>query len=405
VSTILSGFLSANLLPIGEDDEKLKLLEASSADLAAEIEATPLIAFRFALVGLDERVSADDPVHKSVATTIANHWQTMTNKTGVSPVQVHRAVILRALEIVADKNPDIRHAIVLIAKNLGPVALDGKSKDATASMIERFQSAVTAELNEAWVDVVRPEIANINAKPKGTEAIREALTSGFGRAAGPHDKDAKPYPTPNPHWPNSGNPWSYDFAPRAAEAVSAALQTSMQGLGEEMRSSLQQTLGSWAKVIQQLAIRDAKTELLWIRASMYSPSAQAGYKSIDSMKIVLHAALDVSRVVNKLSPPSVEFFVRDLVGGLTDRRARTAKLLSAIGAALAELPEGAAISHSETLPKEGRRSWLDCAVRGFESKQFEAHTGLPSNHEESLADLAVHLYREMHIRKLLIVAK
>lgn len=135
MQTILSGFLSANLLPIGEDDEKLKLLEAAAADLTKEIVGTPMLAYRGAIVGLDERVSASDPVHKKVAEIIARKWQTMTNKTGASPVQVHRAVLLRALEIGATDSADLRHAITLIARNLGPVALDGKSKDAVTAML------------------------------------------------------------------------------------------------------------------------------------------------------------------------------------------------------------------------------------------------------------------------------
>ena len=40
MQTILTGFLNAGLLPIGEDDEKLKLLEAAAVDLAKGIKAT-----------------------------------------------------------------------------------------------------------------------------------------------------------------------------------------------------------------------------------------------------------------------------------------------------------------------------------------------------------------------------
>ena len=44
MQTILSGFLTAGLLPIGEDDEKLKLLEPAAANLAKQIKEIPLLA-------------------------------------------------------------------------------------------------------------------------------------------------------------------------------------------------------------------------------------------------------------------------------------------------------------------------------------------------------------------------
>jgi hypothetical protein len=400
--TILSDFLSANLLPIGEDDEKLTLLDAAANDLAKQIESTPLLAYRCAIVGLDERVPASDPVHKKVAEIIANKWQTMTNKTGTSPVQVHRAVLLRALEISATTKADFRYAMTLIARNLEPAALDGKSKDAIASMLAGWESSVAKELNESWVNTVDISLPKLAKSLQKTRVSIEDLTSGFGRAAGPHDKDSKPYPTPNPHWPNAANPWSYEFAPRAAEAVYTAIQTSTQGFADGIQEMLRETLMTWSDSLERMAMRDAKTELLWIRTSLYSPSARTGYSSLDPIDLALHVVIDISRTVNKAAPPSVEFFLRDLVKELAPTRARLAKFLSSIGPTLAAWPEGKAISEAETLPKQGRRSWLDCAVRGVESSQFEEQTGMSTKHEEQLAELAVKIYRELQVRKLLV---
>jgi hypothetical protein len=398
--TIMSGFLSANLLPIGEDDEKLELLDSAANDLAKEIGNTPMLAYRCALVGLDERVPATDPMHKKVAEVIANKWQTMTNKTGASPVQVHRAVLLRALEISATST-NFRHAMILIARNLGPVAIDGKSKDAVASMLNGWESSVTEELNESWVNTVDMSLPKLAGNLKRSPVNTEDLVRGFGRAAGPHDKDSKPYPTPNPHWPNAANPWSYEFAPRAAEAVDAAIQASTQGFAERIQEALRESLKPLCVNLERMAMRDAKAELLWIRTSLYSPSARVGYSSLDPINAALHVVIDISRTVTKAAPQSVEFFLRNLVKELAPRRARLAKLLSSIGQTLAVLPEGTAITEAETLPKQGRRSWLDCAVRGLDAGQFEEQTGVPLEHEELLAELAVQLYRELQIRKLL----
>src|SRR5882724_10379976 len=115
MQNILTGFLRANLLPIGEDDEKLKFLEAAALELAKRIKATPIIAHRFALVGLDERVSVSDPVHEAAGQAVIDKWQTMTNKTGPNPIQVYRAVILRSLEIAATDSRNIASALLLVS--------------------------------------------------------------------------------------------------------------------------------------------------------------------------------------------------------------------------------------------------------------------------------------------------
>src|SRR5579862_4727414 len=93
MQTILSGFLKARLLPIGEDDEKLHLLESAASELAKRIKEKPILVQRSLLVGLDPAVPETDPVHKLVETAVSDKWETIANKIGPNPVQVYRAVI------------------------------------------------------------------------------------------------------------------------------------------------------------------------------------------------------------------------------------------------------------------------------------------------------------------------
>lgn len=399
--TILSGFLSENLLPIGEDDEKLKLLESAAEDLSKEILAAPITAYRFALVGLDESVAATDPVHKKTSEVIASKWQTMTNKTGASPVQVHRAVLLRALEIVGASNRDLRHAMVLIVQNLKTGVVDGHGKSSIATMMNGWEAAVAEELNGAWVNVVDMSLPKLSGKVKKASINKDELIAGLGRASGPHDKDNKPYPTPNPHWPNAANPWSYEFAPRAAEAVLAAIHSGARSYAEDMQEALRETVMGWSTSLERMAMRDAKTELLWIRESNYSPSARTAFTTLNATDRALHATIDVSRIVTKLAPPSVEYFLRELVTPLQSTRYRLADILAAIGTKLASMSEGKDIIAVEKLPNHGRRSWLDCAVRGLDPGAFADQTGVPIEYEDNLSEIAVQFYRELQIRKLL----
>jgi len=402
MQTILSGFLAANLLPIGEDDEKLKLLESAAEYLSKEINDEPLRAYRFAMVGFDENVATIDPVHERTADVIATKWQTMTNKTGGSPVQIHRAVLLRAIEISAASNRDLRHAVTLVAQNLKPGTLNGKGTDCIAVMLGSWESSVAEELTEAWVNSVDMALPKLSGKVKKATLSKDELTASLGRASGPSDKEGNAYPTPNPHWPNAANPWSYEFAPRAAEAILAAIHAGSKSYAEDMQVALRETVSGWATSLERLAMREAKTELLWIRESNYSPSAKTSYKQLEPMNVALHAVIDVSRTVTKLAPPSVEYFLRDLVAQQAPQQARLADMLNAISPKFKAMPEGQSIFTSEKLTIKGRRSWLDCAVRGMDTGAFAEHTGVPDDYESALGDIAVQFYRELQIRKLLV---
>jgi hypothetical protein len=401
--TILTGFLTANLLPIGEDDEKLKLLEDAAGDLAKDIKSTPLLAYRLAMVSLDERVPASDPVHKRVGAVISSKWQTMTNKTGAGPVQVHRAVMLRAIEIAAAENSDLRFAMTLVARNQPARSTSGKAADAIEALFASWEADAAREMSETWVNPVDMSLPKLTSKVKKSQVGKEDLALGLARSVGPQEKEGKALVSPNPHWPNQGQPWAYEFVGRATDAIHAAIQAGAKGFAEDMQDAVRESILAWASSLEQLAVRDAKAELLWIRASMYSPSAAAAYKSLDANRVLLHAVLDASRAVTRLAPPSVEYFLRDLVEDLVSKRARLADVLADIGPRLAVLPEGQ-IVRAEPFPPEGRRSWLDYAVRNSDANSFADEIGVADDYKDQVADLAVRLYRELQIRKLLTPA-
>lgn len=403
MQTILAGFLAANLLPIGDDDEKLRLLDAAAADLANQLEATPILAYRFGLCGLDERIPVTDPVCKLVEAAVKSQWQTIGNKIGPDPTQVYRAVLLRALEMVAIKRQEFRYAILLVASAPPAPPMRGKGAEAVDAMLAGFGRSISDEMSRSWVNSVDMSLPKLAAKSKRAPGFKEELSVGLGQAAGPTDKEGRQLANANPHWPNANQAWTQEFVPRAAEAISAAIQAGAKGLLEDMQQALRETVAGWSDALQRLAIRDAKAELLWLRASQYSPTARRTYRDMSPHEVALYAVLDTSRAVAANAPPSVEYFLRDLVTSLTPNRGRLNELLAAIGPKLRELAEGKAIADKEPLPAEGRRSWLDVAVRPSCSheSQFEKQAGVPETFEVSMADMSVMFYRELQIRKLL----
>jgi hypothetical protein len=397
---ILSGFLNAGLLPIGEDDEKLKLLENAAANLATQIKTTPLLAYRFAIVAVDDRIKATDPTIKQAGQVVLDEWQTLVNVVGANPIQVYRAVTLRALEIVASDKPALAYALPLIVQNEPTLNSTGKEREVIDGMLRQFHSNTIEELTGAWVNPVDLTLPKLSGKIRKPQVNKDELTAAFARAAGPNDKDGKPLNNPNPHWTNVGQAWSFEFASRASEGIFAAIQGACSGLPEELRAVMAETIKELVSSVERLAMRDAKSELLWIRTSMYSPSARKPYRELSATDMLVHAVLDTSRAVGWNAPPSVEFFLHDMVESLSNKKVKLSKVLAEIGPKIAALPEAQTIMN-DPAAATGRRTWLELAARPNPTDSFDEQSGVQQNHEESTPDLAVRFYRELQIRKIL----
>jgi hypothetical protein len=363
MQTILSKFLIAGLLPIGEDDDKLKLLESAAEELAKQIKSTPLLTHRFAMVAMDEKVPASDPVHKLTEEIVFAKWQTITNKIGPNPVAVYRAVILRAIQIAACENPNLAFAVTLIAANRPVGIAGGKEQAAIHSMLAGFEETKMKELTDVWVNAVDLSLPKLSTRVKKPQINKEELAQG-------------------------------------PEGVYNAIQTATKSFSEDMQEAVREAVQGLIIGVEKMAIRDAKSELLWIRTSLYSPFGRCSYRDLDTNDLILHAVLDTSRAVYNVAPPSVAFFLRELVSALSNKNASLVDTLAVIGPKLSDLPE-AAILTKDTLGAIGRRGLLDCAIRLSGTESFEDQTGFKNGYEEAVPDLAVRLYRELQILKLL----
>jgi hypothetical protein len=369
MATILTSFLDANLLPIGDDDEKFQFLESAANDLAKQISATPLLAYRLTLVGLDERVPVTDPAHKLVEGVVMDKWQTMKNKTGAGPVQIYRAVMLRALEIAATDNTALRFAVTLIVRNQPERASADCAKPGIATMVTAFEDAAAKELADAWVNPVDMALLKLHTEIQKPQIKKE------------------------------------DLATLNADTVAAAIQAGAKLCAQDMQEALREIVQQWATGLERLAGRDAKAELLWIRASQYSPSARSGLRDLAPSDLVFHTVLDVGRAVPAMSPPSVEHFLKELVTSINPNRTRLVDLLTAVSTKFAGQPEAKAILANTTLAPDGRCGWLERAARGGAATSFEEQTGVSPDYDDTFGELAVKLYRELQIRKLLASAK
>ncbi len=397
MSTVLSEFLTAGLLPIGEDDQKLSLLEDAAADLAGQIKARPSLAARIGLVGLDSRTSNDDPVHTLVSAAIRARWQTLNNKVGPNPVQIHRAVLLRSLELVAEENIHIAAAVPLMFRH--QVREDDSAGKALRSLLERFREKATEQLLADWVRIDEPLLPKLQSKARKLTFNKEEFSLSVQRAIAPTDKEGKPLPNANPHHANAGQPWSLEFSPRIIEAIWSALQGVHSSLRDEANESQRELSNHLQELLRRAATRDAKAELLWIRMSQYSPSAGADYPSLEPIQRAIHAAIDISGAVVSAAPPSVESFLITLVRELGDAEVDLIDFLKAIQQTLSPRTTEFTAFDGGGLAATGRRAWIEVALNS--GKIQAADTGENEAIKLKTSSLSLQLFRELQVARLL----
>lgn len=429
---MLQQILGAGLLDIGDEDTKFEFLEEAAEDVADLLTDAPEKVPFYTLIALDPQVDPGDPVLQEVEAVVTKRWKTLRNRFRDRPRQLLRAVILEALDRAAQHHGDSVPGIIwLSGASYFPHADLGQEREILSDFLLRMGNAAEADATQAWslpegklpkmpTPLIKvPEIAvpKIDAKK---------LQAGFEAASGPQSSQGTAHPDSNPHWPNQGSPWSHQFAPRAAKAVSGALVPVMDELGKGLGGTtgvIEEALRDHAKAIRA-ALKTAmdrmneaveaertRTALLWWRQALYSPSAQTGYRRIRLQAAAFCMALDLHYEAPSKSPRSVEYLLREAIRELVGPN-RTSEDLPAVTipafceevrAGLAELPTRPEVVHS---PCRGGRMPLLLYIRsrisdlGGTDEDLLSSVGLDPDTMVSLDDLAVWLFRDLQAEAL-----
>ncbi|HRW98601.1 MAG TPA: GTPase-associated system all-helical protein GASH, partial [Cyclobacteriaceae bacterium] len=158
---------------------------------------------------------------------------------------------------------------------------------------------------------------------------QEKLTMLLAAASGPNRQSGEAFPqslTPNQHWPNNQQHWAYQFAPKAANGIAdvvdetnkslqAALEKYLKDLNSEMNSYVEAIKSNLEQVTHQIIqtsiSASQRTNLLWWKESLYSPSIKQSYRALPPSVAMLALAFDLSKQVSPLYPMSVDFFLKE----------------------------------------------------------------------------------------------
>ena len=90
----LLSFLKTGLFDIGDNDDRLKLLQKSISELQKKFQEDYSILPKFTLVALDPNISEDEPVLLETEAIVTTYWEALRVRFPEMPTNILRGVIL-----------------------------------------------------------------------------------------------------------------------------------------------------------------------------------------------------------------------------------------------------------------------------------------------------------------------
>ena len=423
---VLLKFLTKGLINVGGDDDKLEHLRQTAAVLVGILEETPTKACPFALVAFDPHVPTTDPTVVEVEEALRKRWQTYVNTFAHTPVTVFRAMLLDALISACARNDTVAAAFVASARNVLPFMEVGEEREIWADIVGEIERKVEERSEREWATPASISVPDINLKPPATDEIRisskkvntASLGQRFMAAAGPHfnSPDRGEVETQgNPTWPqNDPATWNYEFGRRTAQTVGEAITRAVEGLSvegvdlpeftKETARAISDHLTTTMQAVSSAAAGlQRRTNLLWWKEALFSPSARISYRDMTSFDAAALMAFDMHLQIPTFSPASVAAFLRETVVALPAldpdatasireliEKARDADVLSPLRTEAANLVS-APTGRCSVLAMIGHPD----GMHQLDDRGFRDRIGVTPDTELTLPDWSVWIFREL----------
>lgn len=414
---VLQAFLTKRLFDVGGDDSRVKALRDAADDMAAIIKAAPHRTATFTMIAIDSAIGPDEAAVAEVMKILERRWNSYAGAFTDSKLPtVARAILLHALSIASGSEP-IAATISLTARNMLPHLGDMGDRalwseivgDADRRLARRSErewalpsSSAASEIKLSVPNEVQLEHPTVNE-----DWLKGRLTAAVGpqNAAGEQLKNA------NPHFPNTGQPWSNEFAPLATTAIAGAVNGAMKaltervatsGAGEALRAAITEYVSATSAALTQTTLGlERRTALLWWKEALFSPSAGLSYRELDPSCAAALAAVDASAQVGPFAPRMAEAVLRETLLSI-DRSAMSqqrsiekhaAELANVSGGVRAAIDESYATIHTES----GRTPLgaLMASSHTVTSEVFRERLGVPADTDISAADFGLWLFRDL----------
>ncbi|WP_078130562.1 GTPase-associated system all-helical protein GASH [Leptospira alexanderi] len=410
---MIQDFLNYNLIPV-TDDNIVEKLKKSSDDLVLEFRQNASKVKSFALVALDPDALTDNIEIAEAKEIILKNWSTFLNNSKDTPLTLIRAVILEALEIIS-KEDFFVPLIWLTIRNIQRFYnLKGKEKDLIYNFLQRLGEETEKQAVKKWTLPSKSNIEKLTiTKPEVNNVKTDFLTlqKRMEDASGPNNSENKSnFESPNPRWPNEGQNWSLEFAPRAAKGIADVIDKVLKEQQTKVFTGIQNNIYEILvkmhdEIVERNRFLQIRTELLWWKEACYSVSFNQSYKNQQRGLLQIAIAYDYASFIPEIYPTSVDYFLKETYKNIVVEEDKNLKL-SEILKLIEQFRPLLKNIFNEPNIQLGRISLLDYIVglvwEKFTLKQFQRLVGISDSSEMTLAEFTIWLFHDLQSLKILV---
>jgi hypothetical protein len=322
-------FLEIGVIDLKGDDTKLDKLRSTAKDLSASLRKAPSKTASFTMVAADPNIAATDVTIEEAMASLRKQWETVANAFAGRPVGILRAIILDAIMQAARTDDAIAVAFVNTARNALAYAETSDEAEIWREAVSEIETRVDVRAEAEWATpemiTVEPlqykSPAPVSSDYEAPTVDLNALRAKINSATGPW----APNEPKNAHYPhNQPQEWGKDFASK----ISVAIAETLDGMAEELAPPPLDLSGPLSMLAKAVTVHVEKalasfsgataglqrrTNLLWWKEALYSPSAHASYLDLPQFEASALMALDLHEQVPTYSPASVSAFLREAI--------------------------------------------------------------------------------------------
>jgi hypothetical protein len=413
-------FLEIGAIDLKGDDTKLEKLRATAKDLSAALRKAPSKTASFTMVAADPNIAVTDPTVDEAMAALRKQWETVANAFAGRPVGILRAILLDAIVQAARSDDAIAVGFVNTAHNALAQAETSDEAEIWREAVSEIETKVDARAEAEWATPEMVTVDPLQYKPQEPVSMdyeaptinRTELQAKIYSAAGPWGPN-----TPNQYQPTQGQAWTQEFANK----MSVAIADVMDGIAAELAPvpvDLSGPLSMLAKAVTvhvdkalasfsgATAGLQRRTNLLWWKEALYSPSAHASYLELPPFEASALMALDLHEQVPTYSPASVSAFLQDAIRCLPAEKGEQGKCERDVASLVRDARTTAFMQPFRALAAQyapaavGRGPLLSLIAHPQDSGAVEATTlralsGVDASTKMTPSDWGTYLFREL----------
>lgn len=320
MNDVLSTYLESGLLDIGDDDNRLKMLQQASQELSECFIAEPREALYHALTLYSASPIGDDASFLEAGAVLNKHWNTYRNRFKENPREILKPVSFRALQLATDQNDRLGLALGFLLRTVHQPANPTREQE----VLSEFAILLDDEAEKAALDIwsipnkSRKPIGNISAATV-TKIDRETIAAAVTKAAGPTNAQNQAVAEANPHWPSANAPWTSEFGKQLSEVIAGnieqALLRTSQEIPKGVNAAIKEANAHLTDVSYQAALAK-RTQLLWWEKSAFSSRYREPYADLPKGINLLAMVADFYEISEDIAPYSAEYLLRKTVASV-----------------------------------------------------------------------------------------